>query len=526
MGEASRRSQEPRGQRGDRGQGQGGRLAQGGEQDPLHPPYVDQIEGERAGAGLFQAGGAVLLAQAQQFLGLSEFGPGELPGEEFFGEAADAFPELARLGDHVVGIPAGVGAAILRVVVVVGGTSAGRLRRVDLDQLAAEEDAYQGAIAADDDRLAPVRRGHRVEGAAELDMMIGMNAALGPLRRVEPIAGEGPQRDALFFLEDRQRPAARGAVDAGAGDLLAPADGLALDVLDVEEALAAEEVLPHVGNLSLDVRLAGGVVGGGRVDHEAPVLGVLGKGALEDGLIAVRLGDRGLEVVHDGAGGDAAKELPGGFQAVDHVGYPLAARHVNVHVTAVDEHDDQGPQQVPPAGLRIEEVAETPEVDLGQFARPTRGAAHGHAPPAELTVRDGEAVQRAVGNDDALARQETLNLGEPQAALVLGSGEPPLDLLPVTEQQPFGLSGPDVLRTRPHALEDARSEPLVGLTRSGLPAQLAGVPLIATDRLASQARCPRHTDLALAAPEAAESLENFPHAVLLISHHALLCWRQ
>ena len=45
--------------------------------DLLDTPYVDEIEGQRTTTSLVDASGAVLLAQALEFLRLSELGPGE-----------------------------------------------------------------------------------------------------------------------------------------------------------------------------------------------------------------------------------------------------------------------------------------------------------------------------------------------------------------------------------------------------------------------------------------------------------------
>jgi len=86
-------------------------------------------------------------------------------------------------------------------------------------------------------------------------------------------------------------------VDAHPGDRATPPHGLALDMREVEPGLAAEEILAHVGDAALDVRLPGRVARDGRVDHEAADLRVFGKHALEDRIVAVGLRDRRLEIV-------------------------------------------------------------------------------------------------------------------------------------------------------------------------------------------------------------------------------------
>jgi len=185
MGEAALGPEEPGRQRGDLTWCLRGRRAQCVEENGLDPPDVDEIEGQGATAGFFQPVGSVLLGQAQKLLSLTELGPGKVSGEEPFGEAADALGELLGLGDHVVWIPASVGAELFGIVVVVGRASSGGLWKMGLDHLPLEEDAHQGTIAANGDRLAEVACRDRVDGPLELDVMVRMNLALGPVRGVE-----------------------------------------------------------------------------------------------------------------------------------------------------------------------------------------------------------------------------------------------------------------------------------------------------------------------------------------------------
>lgn len=194
MSEATLGSQEPCGQQGDRARGLGRWFAQSPQQDVLHPLDVDHIEGQGPAAGLLETLRTVLLGQAHELLGLTQLGPGEVSAEELLGEAADARAQLLGLADHVVGIPPGVGPQLLGVVVVVGSASSGRLRDMGLDQLSLEVDAHQRTIPADSNLLAAILGGNRVEGLAELNMVIGMNAALGPVRRIEPVTDQRAQR--------------------------------------------------------------------------------------------------------------------------------------------------------------------------------------------------------------------------------------------------------------------------------------------------------------------------------------------
>ena len=99
------------------------------------------------------------------------------------------------------------------------------------------------------------------------------------------------------------------------GQIPAPHDGADLHVGDVEEALAAEEVLAGIRDPALHTGFAGRMDRHGGVDDEAAVLGVLEEDAVEARRVAIRPGDRRGEIVHDESAHDAAKEGPGGLQA-------------------------------------------------------------------------------------------------------------------------------------------------------------------------------------------------------------------
>jgi hypothetical protein len=193
VGEAALSTEESRGQRDENTGGFSGRLTQRPGDDVLETAHVDQLEGQRPGTGLLQPSGAVLLGQTQKLLGLTELAPGEIARQELFGKAADMSPELAGFGDDAVGITAGIGGQRLGVVVVISRASARLLRQVRLDQLFPEIDAHERAVSADGHLAPQIGRGHGVEALAKLYMVIGVDGALGPVRRVESLAGDRQQ---------------------------------------------------------------------------------------------------------------------------------------------------------------------------------------------------------------------------------------------------------------------------------------------------------------------------------------------
>lgn len=392
MSEAALGSQELCGQQGNLAWGLCGWFAQSSQQDVLHPLDVDDLEGQGPDAGFLETARTVLLGEAYEFLGLAQLGPGKVSGEEFLGEPTDIAPEFLGLADHVVGIPAGIGAEFLGIVIVVGRAPSGRLRSMDLDQLTPEKDPHQRTISADGDLLAAILGGNRVEGIAELDMVIGMNATLGPARSIEPFTAQRAQGRLLLFLEDRQWPVPGGTVNPGAGNFQTPAGCFALNVLGIDKVFAPEEAVPDVGHLSLDEWLSRRMVRSCWIDHEAAVLGVLAERSLEDRIIAVSLDDGGLKVIEDDPNADPVKELPGRLQAVDHVRQPLAPGDVDIHMAAVDQDHHQRPEQLPATGLWIDNVAELTKVNLGELAGLAWSTAYGDPALAELAVLDREAM--------------------------------------------------------------------------------------------------------------------------------------
>ena len=185
-------------------------------------------------------------------------------------------------------------------------------------------------MSADIDPLAQVAMGHRVEGVAEADVVIGMDRHLRPARRIEAGAAQRLEGRALDGLEDLERPPACGAVDAAPRRLHAPAADLALGVIAVEEGLAAEEALAHIGDLALDVGFAGGHDRRRGVDDEAAMPAVLLEDATEDRVVAIGLADRGPHGIEDDPRGHTAEERPGVLEAAPIPVWPLSqARSVS-----------------------------------------------------------------------------------------------------------------------------------------------------------------------------------------------------
>ena len=232
-----------------------GLAVEGAFDDLLDTSDVDELEEERSPAGGIESFAAVLVGQPQEFLALAELRPREVAGQHRLHEASDVGTLAPSLAEQRVGVSPGVGSQLLGVVVIIGRAAAFFDTLVGLDELALDVDADQLAVAADPDAFADVTGGNGVEGLLELDVVIGVDFALGPHGRIESLAAEGLERGLLCVLEDDQGALAGGAVHALACGLEAPADRLALNVVAIDPLLAAEEALAQILDPALDVGL-------------------------------------------------------------------------------------------------------------------------------------------------------------------------------------------------------------------------------------------------------------------------------
>lgn len=406
---------------------------------------------------------------------------------------------------------------------MVGGAASGRLPLVRLDEFALGVDAHELAVAADRNLLAEVASRHGVERLLELDVVVGVDGALGPARRVVALAGQRQELVSLLVLEDDQGPLARGTMNPRAGGLEAPAYSFLLDMVAVAPGLASEEAVADVGDLALDERLPGRHPRRGRIDGEAPVGGVFLKRTMEERVVAIRLGDRALEVFDDQAAGDTPKEGPGILEPTDQKGDLLLMRDEDELVTAEDEHHHERPQHTTSTARGMGHQAEASKVQLGHLTRSGLGHSDRDTPALpEAAVGGGEAVQRAVGDVDALMPQELVDLGEAKATLLPGVRLQPLfDLLPVRKQQSLDFAGAPVAGGRLSCRHGGRQR-LRRLVLARPPAQLHGRGHVAPDRLSAMACRTGHSRLGLAPTDPAEHVQHLPHRHLPIAHLARL----
>ena len=513
MGKAPRRAGEARRERDDgAARVRGGLVFEGGPDDRLHAADLDELEGQGARAGGVDAGGPVALGQPQELLRLAEAGPREGPAEQDGHELADGGADLGGAADARIGRAHGVGRLLRGVVGVVRRPPARRLRRMDFDQLAVEIDPDQARVAADVDLGADVAGRDGVEGPLELDVVIGVDGALGPGGRIEGLGPQRQERGLLLGLEHDARGAARGAVEAGAGQVAAPGHGAGLHVVEIAEDLAPEEILADIRDPALDLGFSGRVPRHGRVDEEAAVLGVLEEDPVDLGRVAIGARDDGLEIVDHEPAHHALKEGPRRLQPREDRRQVLAEGDPQEGVPTEGQRDEE-PVDVPVrTGGGIRPQAQPPEVGFGGLAGRRIGHPHGHARRAEAAVGLGEPVERAIRDAEALLAEPAVDLGQAQAV-----GQPGRDLRLIGREPLRERGGPP--HGRPPQPAHERRELLVGRRRGAAgQAHRDGRRHVLGDRLPIDAGASGDGAHAVAGAVPAPDFPQFDHTQLPIGH--------
>jgi hypothetical protein len=175
----------------------------------------------------------------------------------------------------------------------------------------------------------------------------------------------------------------------------------------------------------------------GGVHDEAPELRVLEEHAVDARRVAIGTGDNRLEIVLDEPLDDPTEKHPGGFEPVQDGGQILAQADPEKRVAAIAQGDQQpvDAPALPPVG--IEPEAEQAEIDLGGFARWGLGHADGDARSAEVEMGAGEAMERAIGDAEALRLQAAINLRQAQPLR-----QPRRDLVAVRSETVGEVTGP------------------------------------------------------------------------------------
>ena len=153
----------------------------------------------------------------------------------------------------------------------------------------------------------------RVVGAVEDDVAIAMELGLLPLGELPRRDGQRAQGGPLDLIEDGERDLLGRAVGAPASDLEAPAQQMAIAVVDIAEGAARQRVAFDVVDAALlDLAFVLRRPRPTGRDEEAVVLGALAIAALDFRIVEGRVHDGGAEIIEDDPARDAPEVLEGG----------------------------------------------------------------------------------------------------------------------------------------------------------------------------------------------------------------------
>jgi hypothetical protein len=128
------------------------------------------------------------------------------------------------------------------------------------------KDLTSGAVHLDGTAACCV--GHAIEIAVDRDHAIAGDAPLHPQHRLER-AGRQSLETWVLFGEMLGDDTPRGGMDAHIGHRIEPVVELCIEVLEIAELAAEEEVLTHVTERPLDFALGLGAIRAARLGQEA-----------------------------------------------------------------------------------------------------------------------------------------------------------------------------------------------------------------------------------------------------------------
>src|SRR6185437_15605444 len=158
----------------------------------------------------------------------------------------------------------------------------------------------------------PGRVGHAVEIAADADHAFVRSAPLEPQHRPVGCDGQGFQRRSILGEGLVDDPVG-GRMHARIGDRIEPMTELLVQVVEVAERAAEEEVLADVAEWPLDFTLCFGPIGPAGARLEAIMASKVDEGAVvDDEPVGVLADDRGLHAIVEDRARRAADRLEGG----------------------------------------------------------------------------------------------------------------------------------------------------------------------------------------------------------------------
>ena len=277
----------------------------------------------------------------------------------------------------------------------------------------------------------------------ELDMAVRVNGGLLPLGNLKGLCGKGEQGRSLALGEDDEGFFARRAVKTLAVLVQGPVHDEAIEFTQrgtgIEHHDPASGVADSPG-IALNFSLIFWMHDACGVDKRAEVLGHVGIGAVELGIVEVGRDDAALKVVDHQAPGDSAEVLEHPDVGAGKAHLILAKGKLDVLEPAMGKGPDEGVQSAPSPFGGVEHRCDKAVIDLGFLAGPDLDAA-GHAIGVEIErMRADEALEGCVAH---LAAEIMLQAQDHEGALGRQGEIPVIDELPdplqVRNQE--GLSG-------------------------------------------------------------------------------------
>ncbi|CAM4175052.1 hypothetical protein PAYE108092_21000 [Paracoccus yeei] len=349
--------------------------------------------------------------------------------------------------------------------------------RVAGDQCAILEDPDLGRVVLDLDDAPPGGVGNAVLVAAHGDHAFLADPPLDGQNRLIGTGRQGQQLGA-FFLKMRVHDLLGRGMQTGIGDGQAPFIELGVQIVEILEAAAEEEVLPHIAEGPLDLALGFGPVGlagpGRRIvmpqqGHQGRVVGHHPRSIFAD--------DGGLHPIIEYLATDPAHGVECGDVAAHHRFQRLVRAEPSPEPAAVPEHHAEQPDLAQDARLDGEFHLELGKIDLRLLARRRLEA------PLELPWGGGP-------DQPQIFRQRGIG------ALI--AHRPDLSMQPARREtrkglDSFGKIGPELLRqsfTPGARAIDRRLEPLGEI----LPDRLAIEPGLSRNRADSKPLPPQLQD--------------------------------
>ena len=218
----------------------------------FHAVDVEHVRGERDGADLGDADGAVPTHEAEQRVDASHARPRQWAVEQRRGVATDHLAGGVGLAAERVDIAHRVDAALDRIIARVDRLAARCLPRMRFDQQPTRVEADELCVRPRGDPLPDVRVRDRVQRFGDGGELIAPDLRLAPQRDVVRRGRRREQERLLLGLKVLERAALRATVSAEAVVIEAPIPAPRAGLLEGRQDFTGKAVIAYAGHRALD----------------------------------------------------------------------------------------------------------------------------------------------------------------------------------------------------------------------------------------------------------------------------------